>query len=148
MEKITAECRWANVYKPNTTFNDSGIYQIDLIIDKEEDKKRLKKLGLSLIEKDDGTLIFRPKRNAKGKRGPNPPPKVYDNIGQETTLEIGNGSVVEVAFNVFDFKKIKGRGADLCGVKIVKLVAYTKDVKDVFDFDEEPNKISEDNPFD
>ena len=68
-------------------------------------------------------------------------------LKQETELNIGNGSEVEVAFNVFTFKKIKGNGADLAGIRITKLVPYTTDVKDVFDFDEQPDQVSEENPF-
>ena len=147
MEKVKGIAMWANVQKANTRFDDAGVWQIDIEVDKEE-QKRLTDMGLNLIEKANGAVIFRPKRKCVGKNGPNEKPLVLDKFGKTTDQEVGNGSEVEVAFRIFDYKKIEGIGADLEAVKINKLVPYSRDAKSVFEFEKDVDATTEENPFD
>lgn len=145
MEKVTGIAYWANVQKPNIRFDPK--WQVDLEVDKKT-QKTLKDMGIKLLEKPDGRVIFRPKRAVKDVYGnPNEKPVVYDKFGNEVDLEIGNGSEVEVVFSTFPYKKIAGIGADLVAVKINKLVPYSRDPKDVLDFEKDEG-AEEENPFD
>ena len=147
MEKIRGIVYWASVHTPNTKYNDDGIWQIDIEVDKKE-QKRLKGLGLNLIKKDNGIVVFRPKRGVKRAKGDgeNKPPQVFDKFGNKFSEDIGNGSECEVAFSVFPFKRIDGNGADLVAVKVIEHVPYSKDAGDIFDFEEDED--AEENPFD
>jgi hypothetical protein len=152
MEKTFGIATWACLNKPNTRFNDDGVWSVDVEINKEE-QERLGNMGIKLVEKDDGRVLVKPRRyvlsqnkDGEGRFMRNPKPTVYDKFGNETTLEVGNGSEVEVAFRPFDYKKIKGVGMDLEAVKVNVLVPYSRDAKDVFDFEKEDDV--QESPFD
>jgi len=143
MEKVQGIANWAFVNKPNCKFNEEGKWMIDIICDAKT-IKTLKEAKINLIEKDDGRIIFRPQRHVKRRDGENnQAPAVFDRYANTLTCNIGNGSKVEVAFTVFPYGKIKGNGADLCGVKVLELVPYEDgdNVAEAFEF-EKPEKVN------
>lgn len=148
MKKVKGIAYWCSIHSPNTRFNEDGIWQVDVEVDSKT-QKTLKKLGIKLIEKDNGVVVFRPKRNVKRSKGEgtNEAPSVFDKFGNEFNLDIGNGSQIEVAFNTFEYKRISGVGADLVAIKVIEHIPYSKDAKDVFDFEEDVTSEKE-NPFD
>jgi len=150
--KIKGIANWACVQTPNVKFEPT--YQIDVTIDAKQ-AKEVKATGISVKETDDGEFIVKLRRKQFKKDGSeNKKPRVVDAHKQPFEGLIGNGSLVNVIFNVFEWKNNFGAGisADLRGVQVLELVEYGDDE----DFEEEDggfvqqtnNNEDDDLPFD
>ena len=115
--------KWASILIPNTKFDPQ--YCVDLYID-EGQAATLKKMGLKPKQKD-GEWMYKFKRNVTKKDGTlNDKPKLVDSANTPITASVGNGSVVNVQFNVFEWSNSYGNGvgADLSGVQVLELEEY------------------------
>lgn len=127
---ITGPVKWAKVYKPDTKFDDNGIYSIQVYLD-DESKAIVKKSGLRVAAKadEDGEYItlrrkkvvwFGPKEGDKDIG----PPIVVDENNKDFDKLIGNGSVCTCKFEVYPTKK--GPGHRLLKVRVDQWVEYEK----------------------
>lgn len=103
-----------------------GACTIDLIVDKEG-QDIIKKSGSRLRPQitDDGLKYkFKRKWEDPVSKDFGGAPQVVDREGNDwdDSVSIGNGSVVEVAFDVYDTKL--GKGTRLTGVKVITLIEY------------------------
>jgi len=133
MSVITGEARWAFVNHTNNKFpkNDGGTYAIDIINLTPDQVKQLKSEGLKPNNKgDDRGDFYTFKRNEKNNKGElNKKPEVTDSSGQPYLGNVGNGSFVDVRYNVYEWNNKFGKGlsADLCKVRVRELVPYEGD---------------------
>jgi len=136
MSVITGEARWAFVNHTNNKYpkNDGGTYQIDIINLTPDQVDQLKGEGLKPLNKGDDRGDYysfkRHEKNAKGEL--NKKPEVTDSSGQNFAGNIGNGSVVDVRYKVFEWNNSFGKGlsADLQKTRIRELVVYEGDGSD------------------
>ena len=132
MAVISGTAFWASVTHPNTTFDEDGVWTIDVCQLDSKAQKFIKGLGLPLKNKgDDREEFVTVKRRVRRKGGGvNSSPSLVDSDlkPMHNTL-IGNGSKVNVRFDTYDweFGNKTGKGADLIGVQVVELVPYGTD---------------------
>ena len=133
MSVISGTAYWASIVAPNTTFDSDGVWSIDVC---NLDKKNLdivKKDGLTVKNKGDdrGDFVTVKRKVRNQKSGElNRAPTVVD--AQKRTMmntAVGNGSVVNVKYNPFDwdFGGRKGIGANLNAVQVIDLIPYSSD---------------------
>jgi len=123
--KLQGKSMWACVQSPNTKFEP--VYCIDLVIDAAQ-AKEVRKQGLKVKKNDDGESFVKLKRKLFKQDGTeNSKPKVVDASKAPFTNLIGNGSIVNVFYNLYEWgpgKYGSGIGADLTGIQIIDLVPY------------------------
>ena len=129
MAVISGTAFWASIAHPNTTFDEDGVWTIDVGMLDTSSKKLVKSLGLSLKDKgDDRGEFVTVKRKVRRKGGGvNRPPSLVDSdLKPMFNTLIGNGSKVNVRFDTYDweFGGKAGTGADLVGVQVTELVPY------------------------
>ena len=114
-----------------------GVYSIDLKVTDEE-RDRLIESGIKPKQKDANVFVFKRKpMTAKGNTMP--APKVVDEHkhGWDSTVKIGNGSKVKVAYDTYEHQATDkfGLGKSLSAVQVMDLVAYAggNDALDEFD---------------
>lgn len=122
--KLKGKVYWAHVHKKSEM---SDKYQIKLFIDDKETLKRLKSEGISIGKSDKDTEIVGGYYvNIKS----DIQPKVVDSKKNSLpdSVLIGNGSDVNVACNVYDwkFKNKGGKSLGLLAIQVVNLVPYEK----------------------
>ena len=130
MPILNGKAYWASVVSPNTTFDEDGVYSVDIAVD-ANNKKVAEAEGLSIKNKGDERGDFVTiKRKAKRKDGnPNKAPDVMDGMKRplQNTL-IGNGSDVNVLYKTYEWTHKptgrSGKSADLQAIQVVNLVAY------------------------
>lgn len=102
-----------------------GAYTIDVLLEKAELDK-LTKSGSKLKPRitDEGISIKFKRKHIHPVEALGGPPKVADKDNEpwDTSVYIGNGSKVEVWFEVYDTKM--GKGTRLEGVKVLELEEY------------------------
>ena len=121
--KIKGTALWASVLAPNTKFDP--VWSIDLVIE-DGQVAGAKKAGLKVKKTDDGNVV-RFRRNVnRSDGGENKPPVVVDIHRNPQTVLVGNGSLVNVQFSVFEWsnKFGTGTGVDLQGVQVLSLVEF------------------------
>lgn len=138
--KLKGTAYWARVYEGNhDEYGGKEFYKITLVPD-DESWVKFNKSGLSLKPKETGdddelSVTFRRDVHAKSgidKKGKpwtmgGGAPQVVDADGDEFNKLIGNGSLVEIAVDVYTVKAgpMKGKkGHRLDGVKVLEHVAY------------------------
>lgn len=131
MHNVTGEARYPKLFTSNRDMNEDfhgpdGAYTIDVLLGKEELDK-VTKSGSRLKPKvvEDGIAIkFKRKHTHPTVEALGGPPKIVDADEKEwdNSVFIGNGSKVEVYFEVYDTKL--GKGTRLAGVKVLELVEY------------------------
>lgn len=128
MAIVQGTAEWCSVQEPNTTFEP--VYCIDVIVD-DDTATALEGQGLTVkrdaVDKDGNARgnVFKVKRKAFRKGGvPNQKPNCVDAKNQPFNDLIGNGSLVNVQYNVFnwEFAGKKGTSADFVGVQVLKHV--------------------------
>ena len=150
MPVLNGKAYWASVVTPNTTFDEDGVYSIDLAVD-EENKKSAVSEGLSIKNKGDERGDFVTiKRKATRKDGTqNRAPEIKDNMKRPLEgVLIGNGSNVNVLYRMYDWKwgGNSGKSAELQAIQVVDLVPYVdKEVDEAFQ--EIPKEGDESNDF-
>jgi|TARA_B100000900_G_scaffold276029_1_gene235942 hypothetical protein len=151
MPILNGKAYWASVVSPNTTFDEDGVYSVDLAVD-ADNKKKAEAEGLSIKNKgDDRGDFVTIKRKAKRKDGsPNKAPDVMDGMKRplQNTL-IGNGSDVNVLFKTYEWTHKptgrSGKSADLQAIQVVNLVAYEGGSSTASEFEEIPSASNADN---
>ncbi|MAZ04227.1 MAG: hypothetical protein CMN56_13930 [Sneathiella sp.] len=131
MSVISGKAYWASVVAPNTTFDSDGVWSIDVC---NLDKKTLasvKKEGLTVKnkgdERGDFVTIKRKVRNQKTGELNRAPTLVDAQKRIMMNTAVGNGSLVNVKYNSYDweFGGRKGVGANLQAIQVVELVPYS-----------------------
>jgi len=140
--KIQGKAMWASIQAPNTKYDP--VYQIDLII---EDKQvaGAKKAGLKIKNTDDGNVVRFRRNQFRASGEENKKPIVVDEANQPLTDLVGNGSLCNVQFSVFDWKNKfgEGTGVDLQGVQVLELVTFGGADGDEFEVEKAADKDSE-----
>lgn len=142
---IQGKALFAYTQTPDDKFG-SAYYRLILEVDADTAAKLLE-VGLEKKDNDEGLNWFQFKRPAQMKSGrAAPPPKVVDKAKQPFSEEIGNNSVVNVAFNPvsWEWNKKKGVMGYLNAVQVLEFIPWEPGV-DEFEALEEHNDI--DNPF-
>ena len=133
MSVISGKAYWASIVAPNTTFDSDGVWSIDVC---NLDKKNLdivKKDGLTVKNKGedrgDFVTVIRNVRNQKSGELNRAPTVVDAQKRAMMNTAVGNGSVVNVKYNPFDwdFGGRKGIGANLNAVQVIDLIPYSSD---------------------
>ena len=133
MSVISGTAYWASIVAPNTTFDSDGVWSIDVC---NLDKKNLdivKKDGLTVKNKGDDrgdfVTIKRKVRNRKSGELNRAPTLVDAQKRAMMNTAVGNGSVVNVKYNPYEweFAGRKGIGANLNAIQVVDLVPYSSD---------------------
>ena len=133
MPVISGTAYWAKVHQPHyDQYNEKGIFSIDVTVDAKT-KKQLQDLGLSprIKNKDDerGEFITIKRKYTRKDGTKNSSPRVVDSKKTPISPDvlIGNGSLVNVAFDTYDYNVggNKGVGASLKAVQVTKLVQYS-----------------------
>ena len=133
MPVISGTAYWAKVHQPHyDQYNEQGIFSIDVTVDAKT-KKQLQDLGLGPRiknkgdERNDFITIKRKYTRKDGTK--NSAPRVVDSKRTPVSPDIliGNGSLVNVAFDTYDYdiKGNKGVGSSLKAVQVTKLVEYS-----------------------
>ena len=133
MSVISGKAYWASIVAPNTTFDSDGVWSIDVC---NLDKKNLcivNKDGLTVKNKVDDrgdfVTVKRKVRNQKSGELNRAPTVVDAQKRAMMNTAVGNGSVVNVKYNPFDwdFGGRKGIGANLNAVQVIDLIPYSSD---------------------
>jgi hypothetical protein len=133
MSVISGKAYWASIVAPNTTFDSDGVWSIDVC---NLDKKNLdivKKDGLTVKNKGDDrgdfVTIKRKVRNQKSGELNRAPTLVDAQKRAMMNTAVGNGSVVNVKYNPYEweFGGRKGIGANLNAVQVIDLIPYSSD---------------------
>jgi hypothetical protein len=138
MSVINGKAYWAAVASPNTTFDPDGMWTVDVCNLDEKNVKLAKKDGISIKNKGDdrGDFVTIKRKVRRKDGGMNRAPELMD--AQKRTLSnvmIGNGSVVNVLYNTYDweYRGRQGTSADLRSVQVVDLIPYNSDSDEAFD---------------
>lgn len=126
------KCRWASLQEPNTRYDDA--YEVECILSPEQ-AATLRAQGLAVKEDDEKQLFYRFKNKVYGKRKadeslfekPGAKPRVVD-MNKEPFYElIGNGSVINVLYDLREWTGYSGSGvkADLRAVQVVDHVPFS-----------------------
>jgi len=121
---INGTVKWASVQTPNTTYEP--VWSVDLY-PSEEVIKQFKKLGLPVKTDKEGGEFLKIKRKVEKRDGTkNEPPIVVDAMKKPFTEMVGNGSEVNVIFDIFEWEMRgkKGKTAWLNKVQVVNLVPF------------------------
>ena len=133
MPVISGTAYWAKVHQPHfDQYNEQGIFSIDVTVDAKT-KKQLQDLGLGprIKTKDDerGEFITIKRKYTRKDGTKNSAPRVVDSKKTPISSDvlIGNGSLVNVAFDTYDYnvKGNQGVGSSLKAVQVTKLVEYS-----------------------
>ena len=133
MSKISGTAYWAKVHQPHfDQYNEQGIFSIDVTVDAKT-KKQLQDLGLGprIKTKDDerGEFITIKRKYTRKDGTKNSAPRVVDSKKTPISSDvlIGNGSLVNVAFDTYDYNVggNQGVGSSLKAVQVTKLVEYS-----------------------
>ena len=132
MAVISGKAYWASIASPNTTFDEDGVWTVDVCQLDASTKKFVKGIGLPIKNKgDDREDFVTVKRKVRRKGGGvNRSPNLVDSdLKPMYNTLIGNGSKVNVRFNTYEweFGGKSGTSADLVGVQVVELVPYGTD---------------------
>ena len=112
--------KWAKVDKPDDRYHN---YTIDVELD-EESQNTFDQVGLRLkprVDKEDGKTYIRFRRSSEYG-----PPAVVDDNESPFKKQIGNGSIVTVAVDVYKTKTM-GMGHRLMAVRVDKWVEFKLD---------------------
>ena len=150
---VSGTAYWASIVSPNTTFDDDGVWEINVCNLEESEVSALRENGLPVKnkgdEKGDYVLVKRKVRRKDGSI--NKPPKIVDsnNTAMRDTL-IGNGSLVNVKYRPYDwtFGNKQGVAADLVAIQIIDLVEYASASDEFDDVDGGYQAPDDDIPFD
>ena len=129
-------CRWASVVEPNTKFEPTWEIEAEL---NDQQAAMFADAGVRLKE-DDGIKLLRFKRKVSGtKKGGgvynNEPPRIVDAGKQPFSKLIGNGSLVNIQYDLREWAMMGNTGvkADLKAVQVLELVEYSGGNSDEFE---------------
>lgn len=141
---------WASVQQPNTTFEPQ--WSIDVVVEKDVAKDLMTQgLNIKAIKDDSygpenkGKGLIKIKQTVTGKSGQSfEKPRVVDAGKSPIDSLVGNGSLVEVAYNTreWEYAGKAGVAADLKAVRVLELVEYSGGGVDEFDDIEGAEKVT------
>ena len=137
---VKGKVTYASVQQPNTKFTPR--WELNLFPEKEEDVRKLEKAGVNVKEdKESGESFIKVSQNVTRKDGKeNNPPRVVDAAKNEFTALIGNGSICNVKFSLWEYDNFGKKGIKpiLEAVQVIKHVPYEEDEDfDVVDTEED-----------
>jgi len=125
--KITGIANWCYINILDTKFDPC--WRVELHVTKEESEK-LKAIGVkpNILDTDSEykySVSFKRKELRKD-GSKNKQPRLVDNNLETITDNVGNGSLINVQFSVYnwEFKGKKGIGLELQAIQVLKLVPY------------------------
>lgn len=124
MKLNNCKVKWAHVHEPNNSF-PPPTWSINIYLSGEQ-LNEVKAEGLPFKTDEEGAYIVA-KRKTKTVEGKDiPAPRVVDMNKQPFNKEIGNGSVCNVIFDVYEWEymKRKGKSAWLNAVQVVDWKEY------------------------
>lgn len=141
---------WASIQAPNTKFEHE--WSVDAIVTEEQAKelqaaaKKVNPKGIKFGKTDDGAILFSVKRKVNKFNGDENKAPVC--VGTEKGIDgrllpvtdlVGNGSLCNVQYNMYEWDNQfgKGVGLDFKGLQVLELVSYGAQDGDEFDSDEE-----------
>jgi len=122
---IQGKAMWCAVQAPNDKF-PPPVYVVDLVVD-ESNAATLRAAGIEVKDKD-GVLSVKAKRKQFRKDGTlNTKPNCVDAQKRPFEALIGNGSLVNLQVNPFDweFAGKTGRSLDFVGIQVLELVEFS-----------------------
>lgn len=110
------KAKWAKLDKPDEM---SGKYSLDIYLTPEA-VEQVEAEGIAVSSNDDGRFIRAKRKPDMGS------PAVVDLMKNPVTGRVGNGSIINVIINPFDYdyKGKKGRGVGLEKVQVVQMKTY------------------------
>ena len=131
MSVITGKAYWAFVNHTNNKFpkNGGGTWSIDIVNLTKEQIATLKTEGLTINNKGDERESYVTFKRYEFRKdlSPNDKPIVEDTAGNTFTKNVGNGSIVDVRYRLYEYNIPSGGtgiGGDLSKIRIRELVAY------------------------
>ena len=122
-----------------------GVYSIDLKVTDEE-RDRLIASGIKPKQKDANVFVFKRKPiTAKGNHMPAPTVVDENKHGWDSTIKIGNGSQVKVAYSTYEHQATEqfGLGKSLDAVQVINLVEYSGGGNALDEFDAVAKEVDE-----
>ncbi len=115
---------WLAIHAPDTMFEPQ--WKVTAVLT-EEQAKTLKGQGLKVKKDDDGILSYNFKISCKTFKGEdNKQPLLVDENRVPITGGVGNGSIGNVQYRVYEYKQFGGGIAcSLEGVQVTKLIPYS-----------------------
>ena len=168
MAVVKGTALFADVFEPNYYDENKPKWQVKLVVD-EETAARLHNEGLQVnIKHNDrkGSVAWEPgtkigeeeylvinfKRYVDKKKGSqivgkNSPPKIVDAKRNPFHLPIGNGSTINVQYQIFQYnnKFGKGNSSDLLAIQVLDYIAPPDDSGD--EFEEEDGFVASEEDF-
>jgi len=128
---------WAKVHEPSKSVEYGDKWEVEAELSTEQ-KNNFIGMGLKVKQNDKGVDTIRIKRKTTGvKRAggtfDKQPPKVVDSVIQPFSDAVGNGSVCNIAYNVFEGNAMFPTSLDLAGLQVLDLVPYGGGGKDAAD---------------
>lgn len=124
--------RWVQIQSPDTRYDHQ--WSLDALLTKEQakklaaDAKKVHTKGIKIKKDDDGQLFYKFSRKVQKSdgSGENSQPVCIDGHKTPLTCLIGNGSVCNIQYNIFDWKNKFGEGAgiDFMGIQVLDLVSF------------------------
>jgi hypothetical protein len=129
MAVATGEALYPSLFEPKVDkyTPQPGVYSIDLKVNDEE-RDRLIASGIKPKMKDNNVFVFKRKPiTAKGNSLPAPTVVDENKHGWDSTIKIGNGSKVKVAYSTYEHQAtdLYGLGKSLDAVQVIDLIEYS-----------------------
>ena len=129
------KCKWASIQEPNRSVEYGDKWEIEAELDSDQ-AAFFEADGFKTKTDDKGNTVIRFKRKTTGTKRAGgtfekQQPKCVDSVKQPFTDLIGNGSVVNIAYNILEHNF--GKSLDLAGVQVLELVSYGGGGKDAAD---------------
>lgn len=120
------KCKWASIQEPNRSAEYGDKWEIEAELN-DTQAADFESQGFKIKTDDKGNKVIRFKRKTTGTKRAGgtfdkTPPKVVDSVKQPFKALVGNGSVVNIAYNVLEHGF--GKSLDLSGVQVLELVSY------------------------
>lgn len=144
---VQGKAFYASVHRPNKGSGKyAPKYEIQVVVDGDTEAKLLKRGLKKAMQKDKDTgltrfvsfegtpgAVFKFYMETATRDGTPQAPSVVDAAGKPTKVLVGNGSLVNVSVNVFDYTNgAGGTSSRLNGIQIVELVPYEPKARDLF----------------
>ena len=129
------KCKWASIQEPNKSVEYGDKWEIEAELT-DAQAATFEADGFKTKQDDKGNPVIRFKRKTTGTKRSGgtfekQQPKCIDSVKQPFTDLIGNGSVVNIAYNILEHGF--GKSLDLAGVQVLELVSYGGGGKDAAD---------------
>lgn len=126
MATVQGLALWASIKTPNTRFEPK--YEVTLVVE-DDIADEFKSRGHNIKETTDGPAIVIRRKVLKKDGSQRPAPILKDKEGKDVDIQVGNGSLVRVSYNEYDwnYNGRNGKGLDFKGLQIINLIEYNPD---------------------